>query len=156
MTRAEKRQHVWRLLKENATRSNREIARIAGVSHVAVGAMRKEFESHSKTCHPASVETHHSAETYHVAAVGKIVDLANDPIEDIAAKVPEARRPALVKALLAASSQAKRAGEWKYRTSPEVRAAIIAAHVAGVGIVGISEKYGVKRQTARSIIRLGR
>jgi hypothetical protein len=70
--------------------------------------------------------------------------------------VPKARRAALVKALLAASSQAKRPGEWKYRTSSEERAAIIAAHVAGVGIVAISEKYGVKRQTARSIIRLGR
>jgi hypothetical protein len=110
MTRAEKRQHVWRLLKENATRSNREIARIAGVSHVAVGTMRKEFE--------ADCETYHPMETYHPAA-GKIVDLANDPIEDIAAKVPKARRAALVKALLAASSQAKRPGEWKYRTSPE-------------------------------------
>ena|SRR6516162_2623163 len=148
MTRAEKRQHVWRLLKENATRSNREIARIAGVSHVAVGTMRKEFEADSETYQPV--------ETYHPAAGGEIVDLANDPIEDIAAKVPKARRAALVKALLAAYSQAKRPGEWKYRTSPEVRAAIIAAHVAGVGIVAISEKYGVKRQTARSIIRLGR
>jgi hypothetical protein len=58
MTRAEKRQHVWRLLKENATRSNREIARIAGVSHVAVGTMRKEFEADCETYHP--VETYHT------------------------------------------------------------------------------------------------
>jgi hypothetical protein len=159
MTRAEKRQHVWQLLKENATRSNREIGRIAGVSHVAVGTMRKKFEAESETYHPPSAETYHPLETYHQVetyAGGNVADLANDPIEDIAAKVPVARRAALVKALVAGSSQAKRPDEWKYRTSAEVRAAIIAAHVAGMGIVAISEKFGVKRQTAHSIIRVGK
>ena len=41
MTRAEKREIVLQLLETDSARSNREIARIAGISHIAVGSIRK-------------------------------------------------------------------------------------------------------------------
>jgi hypothetical protein len=53
MTRAEKREIVLQLLEEDSARSNREIARIAGISHVAVGSIRKTYQP-VETLEPAA------------------------------------------------------------------------------------------------------
>jgi len=84
LSRAEKRAAVQRLLQEDPTRSNREIARLAGVSHVAVSTMRKEFER---------------AASEQAIAEAKRIDIDTVPLSDLLKRImawPEERRVELL------------------------------------------------------------
>jgi hypothetical protein len=65
MTRADKRERIRQLLKEDPTRSNREIGQIAGVDHVTDGAVRRDLEVDGEIHQPSTSGEFHQHETHH-------------------------------------------------------------------------------------------
>lgn len=171
MTRAEKRKQIARLIAENPGASDRTIGKLAGVDGKTVAAVRKS-SAEIETPHPAeipqaktpqcgkearkfriefrSAENGAEIETPHA----DLVDLAKAPVDEIAAAIkalPEERRAALVQALLA--SEPKPPGHWKFRTSADQRAELMALCAGGMSVSEAAIKTGINYRTAVSQIK---
>jgi hypothetical protein len=174
MTRAETRALVRRLIADNPNRPNSDIGRDAGVSHHVVARVRAESSNETsrakspngaqnvqcKTSRPntenVQPETSRQNVQPETSGSGQIVDLAYDLVKAIAAKVPQDRRGALVRALLLASTPEQPPGHWRCRTTPKQRADLLALCAGGMPVTDVARQAGINYRTAASQVRRAR